>query len=255
MLGPLPQSSLWQKTLFNNDVVVAYPPGAGGVWLHCVIGCCTTKTSWQQQLINFHQSTINTIRYMHDHVPVDHVLSISDTGCKYNFWILYVFKRLVCELDYTRERHQRLPLSPYNDCLTNRDHFFSVLNQCRYIQSYQWSGKFEVKWRNLFENPGQAWATICEFLDFNQQKNHYAFDDFAIVLDNYKNTCTHIGPKINFNQKYFLLWALAYLRHQQIDAPFDVFESFGTNIMLDWVKSYEEDIIEFTQSSMYSYSK
>ena len=59
--------------------------------------------------------------------------------------------------------------------------------------------------------------------------------------------------KINFNQKHFLIWSLAYLQHQQIHAPFDVFENFGSRIMLDWVESYRSEITEFTKLSMYNF--
>lgn len=258
MLGPLPQSSQWQLSLMTSNLVVVYPHGAGGVWLRCVIGWCITRCDWEQQQVNFHQSPINLISHRHEYAQVDHALSISDPSCKYNFWKLYVRKRFIHELEYLREKGQRLVLCPYStfyNIQSNKDNFFWMLDQCKYIQSYNWTGRFEVKWQNLFRDPEQVWDTICRFLEFNQQKNYHTFNDFKIPLANYKNTCARIIPKINFNQKHFLIWSLAYLQHRQIHAPFDVFENFNTNIMLDWVKHYEEDIIGFTQSSMYSYSK
>ena len=96
----------------SNNLVVVYPQGAGGVWLRCVIGWCITRCHWEQQQVNFHQSKINLISHEHEYALVDHALSISDTSCKYNFWKLYVRKRFIHELEYTREKGQRIILSP-----------------------------------------------------------------------------------------------------------------------------------------------
>jgi hypothetical protein len=243
--------------LLTNNLAVVYPQGAGGMWLRGVIRWCSTRSHWGEQQVNFHQIKFNSIQEMHEYPPVDQALSISDSSCKYNFWALYVLKRFAHELEYTRERGQRLVLSPYVEqynIQTNRDHFFWVLNQCRYIQSYNWNGRFEIKWRDLFENPVQVWDTICEFLEVNNQKNYRRFDDFITPLTNYKNTCACIKPKINFKQKHFLIWSLASLQHQEIPAPFDIFENFGNKIMLDWIKSYETEIIEFTRLSLYDHN-
>ena len=240
----------------TNNLVIVYPQGAGGVWLRCVIGWCITRCKWQQQQINFHQSSIKLISHKHEYPLCDHALSISDTGCKYNFWKLYVRKRFIHELEYSRENGKRISVCPYTTpytTQTNRENFFWILNQCRFIQSYNWPGTFEITWRNLFKNPMQVWNTICEFLEFNQQKNYYTYKDFKIPLANYQNTCTGIATKINFNQKNFLIWSLAYLQNQQIHAPFDIFENIGTKIMLDWVDSYRSEITEFTRLSTYNY--
>ena len=58
-------------------------------------------------------------------------------------------------------------------------------------------------------------------------------------------------PKINFKQKQFLIWSLAYLQNSEIQASFDVFENFGTPIMMNWIGEHQEKIISHTKKSLF----
>ena len=233
-------------------IAVVYPRGAGGRWLRRVLDCCLTNATWQNFSINYHRFKWQMVKAGHSSAPDYSCLSISNPVCKYNFWTLYFYKRVIFELNYTRERNQRLPLSPDSSgCISNRDHFYWLINQARSIQDYHWDGQFELDWASLFEDPKQAWCVISDFLDFYGLKNHWTFDNFIISVSAYKYTCTRIHPKVNFNQKQFIIWCLAYLQNQNIHAAFDVFENFNTKIMKDWIYDHKSICEDFTNYNLY----
>jgi hypothetical protein len=245
----------------ETDLKIVYPHGAGGAWLRHVITCAITDRPWENCEVNFHETISSSVMqrilpgHTFDNYNNSHI-SISDDSCKYNFWILYVVKRLFYELDYTRHNGSRILLCDVDQInlykmKTLKDHFFWTLNQCRYMQEFKWYGQFEVCWKDLFVNPQKAWNNICCFLEENRQRNYWSYQKFLLALDNYKLTCSRVRPKINLKQKHFLIWSLAYLQNSKISAPFDVFENFGTPIMLDWINEHQEKIISHTKKSLF----
>jgi hypothetical protein len=242
----------------QTDLKIVYPQGAGGAWLRHVITCAITNRTWEDHNVNFHATISSSVieqRHTFDNYNNNNI-SISDDSCKYNFWILYVVKRLFYELDYTRHNGGRILFCDSDminlyEMKTLKDHFFWTINQCRYLQGFKWRGQFEIRWKNLFVNPQQAWNSICCFLEENGQKNYWSYQQFLLALDNYKLTCSRVRPKINFKQKQFLIWSLAYLQNSEIPAPFDVFENFGTPIMMDWINEHQEKITEYTKKSLF----
>jgi len=241
-----------------TNLIVSFPPGAGGGWLSRVVEQCATGLGWQDNdidnTVNFHLTDdiirdLNQIVFScHDTPPADNVISIGNDNCRYNFWRLYCYKRILYELKYKRYNKKRLVISPYNNFVPGeeRNEFFWLVNQCRYIQSYQYTGKFNVSWILLFTDPKQAWNVIIEYLLTNKIENRIDFDIFLEKLQKYKNTCTRIKYTFNFNHKLFLIWSIALLQNQNIIYYGDVFKDFGNKHFAEWINQHRDLIIEYT---------
>jgi hypothetical protein len=235
-----------------NNIQVSYPQGSGGSWLSTVLHYCTVLDSeWMPEKINFHN------RYDYDgkvknfhHVDVaDNVLSVGNGNYKYNFWRLYIYKRILHELTYKRVRGMRVVSCPYNDYDDDKDDFFQLVNRCRFIQNYQCAGKFKIDWQDLFYNPEKSWNVICEFLEYNQVKNYRTIGQYLITLENYKNTCKPVNININFKHKLFKIWALAFLQNNNFTAPANLFDNFENPIIDDWILSNKSLILDYTNNN------
>jgi len=233
-----------------DNIQISYAHGAGGAWLATVLHYCVTpNVEWLPRPINFHKQRTRQIKNSHGINAADNILSIGNGDYKYNFWRLYVFKRFLYELNYKRVRGMREVICPYDNYIDPRDDFFWVINQCRYIQSYHCPGNFQIDWKDLFYNPEKPWDTICKFFEHNQIKNYRNIDDFLIVLNNYKNTCSQINFNINFKNKLFKIWALSFLQNNNHVAPADVFENFEHPVIDDWILSNKNLILDYTNGN------
>ena len=236
------------------DIKISYPHGAGGVWLASLLYYCVTpQATWIYCKTNFHKHN-QKIKNFH-HVDIaDDVLSIGNGNYKYIFWRLYAYKRVIHELDYKRFDHTRIITAPYYTNMDIRDDFFWLLNQCRFIQTYHCPGKFQIDWQNLFYNPQQVWTVICDFLENNKIKNHRNFDQFLPALENYKETCNHVKFRMNFKNKLFKIWALAFLQNNNHEAPADVFYNFENRVIDDWILDNKNLILDYTASNCQNFS-
>lgn len=235
-----------------SKISVSSAPGSGGAWLLQVLDYCTTPDkSWEYRTVNFHTKVNEVLlsRQHHAGVDSDSVISIGNGNYKYNFWVLYLRKRVFETLEYTRIHGHRLILSGYREQTTPRDHFFWLTNQCRFIQTYNYTGQFTIDWSDLFFNDQQAWTRICEFLEHNRVTNYATYSDFVKVLENYKQTSRPLKLSANFNHKSFLLWSLCFLQNRGHRVPFDVFENFGQPVMTDWIRARQDPILEYTKSN------
>jgi hypothetical protein len=233
-----------------NSINISYPQGSGGVWLSTVLHYCTVLDSeWVPQKTNFHGQYERKINSFH-HVDVaDNVLSIGNGNYKYNFWKLYTYKRILHELTYKRVRGMRAIIAPYNSYVDEKDNFFWLVNQCRFIQDYHCAGKFQIDWHDLFYNPEKSWNVICEFLEYNQIKNYRNIDQYLSVLENYKNTCSRINFNINFKHKLFKIWTLAFLQNNNFTAPANLFDNFENPLIDDWILSNKSLILNYTNKN------
>jgi hypothetical protein len=233
-----------------NNIQISYPQGAGGVWLATVLHyCITPDAKWLPRTINFHNHDNRKIANFHEIKVEDNVLSIGNGDYKYNFWKLYIYKRILHELTYKRVRGMRLVIAPYDNYANERDDFFWLVNQCRFIQDYYCPGQFQIDWKTLFYNPEQAWTIICNFLEYHQIKNYCSFDQFMTVLENYQNTCKPVNLSINFKHKLFKVWALAFLQNNNFTSPTNLFDNFESTIIDDWILSNKDLILDYTNSN------
>jgi hypothetical protein len=243
----------------TNKIEVAYTQGSGGEWLsHLLEYCITPDSEWNLHKINFHRNSnlepmVPTFHYP-CHIETndvrDSVLSIGNGDYKFNFWTLYVHKRILYEVQYQRINGSKLIVCPYAKYGNPEEDFFWLLDQCRFIQGYYCPGKFQIDWKDLFYSPDRVWQIVCDFLEHNQMKNYITFSKFSKSLDNYKNTCLNFNFNINFNQKFFRIWQLAFLQNtKEHPAPFQVFEKFNTLEMQHWLSSKRELVREFTNNN------
>lgn len=235
------------------DLFVSYPPGSGGYWLLAILYYCEHATPWVNETTNFHSQGLNkNIIAFHDNHVSDSTISINGSSSKYNFWRLYVYKNAIRELvvNSSNKKEQKTYVNLLQQSRKNQDIFFQLVNQCRYIQNYKHSGKFNIEWQDLFARPQLVWQTINTFLTYNNKTNKISYKQFEIALSNYKETC-QINFPINFSQKSFQIWCLAYLQDQGYNAPFNVYEYFGSQTMLDWLFDYQKEIVDYTRSNTY----
>lgn len=237
-----------------DRIKVSFPQGAGGLWLSYVLQTCIDAKSWQDQNRNFH-SAPQSIYSGHDIDASDSVLSIGSDASRYDFWRVFCYKSIIHEVPWYRVNRQRLPISPYQHTGDPRDDFFWLINQCRHIQSYQYTGRFQIAWRDVLDCPERVWQTICEFLQANNIENQAEFDDFQRMRANYVRTCSGAHNTINVNHKMFQIWCLALLQNHNVPAPFDTFENFNNKIMHDWLISNRSLIESFTLSNLYRPAK
>jgi hypothetical protein len=229
-----------------TELQVSSSPGAGGNWLASVLNYCITPNSeWITQKINFH--SVDKIKFVHNPVIDNNTLSIGNNLYKYNFWKLYLHKHVLRSCRYVRVRGKKFIVNPYNNKdHNNKDSFFWLINQCRFIQSYQCGGKFQIDWQDLFAHPERAWTTICNFLEHNNKKNHINFSQFKMVLNNYTKTCQDVNYKVNVNHRLFLIWSLAFLQNNDFAAPFDIFDKFDSEELMGWIHKFQPIILDYT---------
>jgi hypothetical protein len=232
------------------NISVSYNPGSGGSWLSQVLYQCIQGHDWKTQTVNFH-NVEKIVKHFHESDGSDNIISIGNGNYRFNFWKLYLHKRILSDrLKYQRVRGHRLVVSPYIKSTNEKEHFFWLIDQCKYIQLYQYNGNFDIDWGTLFHNPKQVWNIIENFLSTNKIKNQINFETFLFSLENYKNTCYPINYKLNFNNKAFLIWALSFLIIQNIWYPGDSFEDFGTDKLNHWILGYQKIITEYTNLNL-----
>jgi len=233
-----------------DNIKVSYSHGSGGIWLGNVLNYCITPDSaWKEEKINWHKTPLKIKCYQS--IPMaDNVISIGNGPYKYNFWRLYNYKRFLFELKYKRIQGKKIIICPYNTYIDPKDDFFWMINQCMFIQNYNYLGTFQINWHDIFQNPLQVWNTICNFLNYNCLTNYITFNQFNIALANYKKTCNLINFTVNINHKLFLIWCLAFLQNTNELAPFDVYEEFGSTQMTDYILTKKELILDYTNENL-----
>jgi hypothetical protein len=233
------------------NIQVSFSPGAGGHWLASVLSHCVDPDySWTDQKINFHNRY--KIELGHRPMTTDNTLIIGNNSYKYNFWKLYLHKQILRNFKYTRIGGKKFIVNPCKTTSSCKDNFFWLIDQCRFIQTYQCPGKFQIDWQDLFVDPTRAWDTICNFLEHNHKKNHIDFSQFKIAVDNYVKTCQVVNYKANFNHRLFLIWSLAFLKNNNYTAPFDIFDKFESKETTDWVHGFLPMILEYTHQNTLS---
>ena len=233
---------------------VSYAHGAGGEWLGHVLEYCTVPNAiWKEYNTSFHRPDprhIPLIETFHHVDTDDSVLSIGNGNYKYNFWKLYIHKRVLFELSYQRVNGKRLVVCPFEKYTDPWDNFQWLLTQSRFIQGYHCPGKFQIDWKDLFYSPETAWQVICNFLEHNRKQNYITFERFLELLATYKRTCLKFNFSINVNQKFFRIWQLAFLEiTKENPAPFLVHEKFDSLEMKDWLLSKQEMTLDYTNNN------
>lgn len=232
------------NNVVNENIIVEFPHGAGGTFLSSVLACCTKNLLWQPHKTNFHKS-LYAVESNHWYEPANNIISIDHSGARYNFWIYYFKKRVVHELVSYRYQNQRWIKCPYQELDSAGDGFW-LLNQCRFIIRYQSQQSWRIDWLQMLQDPSASWKTIQDFLDSNNQPNHWNLDKWKFAVDIYKQT---LPKKISINCHHvrWYLWAVALLQEQGITPDFDLVNNFRTKIFYEWLNKYQTDLIETTK--------
>lgn len=233
--------------LLDCNIGVEHPPGAGGNFIGSVLYCCIKNTNWIHTDHNFHDYP-KKILVEHKLDPSPLNICIDSPLAKYNFWIYYWKKTVLKEMPYRRYQGQRRPICWFDNLSVIEDGYW-FLNQCRYIQTFQSNQDWKIDWIEMIENPQQTWKTINNFLESNQQKNHWTLNQWIQAVDNYKSTLCTI--KINSAQVTWKVWAVGVLHIQGIFPPWNVVENFNNATFNRWLSIYNKDVIDYTRKIMY----
>lgn len=233
-----------QKTIINRDIIVEYPQGAGGAFLSTVLACCTEDLSWINRSVNFHK-TASQIAGNHWYAPANNIISIDDPGARYNFWLYYFRKRIVYELEHYRYQNKRWVKCPYEN-LDSRGDGFWLLNQCKFIISYQTQQPWKINWSQMITDPARVWNTVENFLEENHQPNHWKLEQWLTAVDSYKQT---LSKKITINphQVRWQIWATALLQEQGITPDFDLIDNFRSPEFLKWLNKHSQTLLNTTK--------
>ena len=219
--------------------------GSGGEFLKTALACCTKNSTWvSEQRINFHKS-VNKVLGNHWSAPAQNIISIDSPDARYNFWVNYFRKKVIYELTMYRHQGKRWIKGPSNEFDIYNDSFW-LLNQSRFIINYQSLQRWKINWIEMMEQPDTAWRTIQEFLDANNQPNHWNIDQWVLALDDYKQTLPK-QIKINTHHLSWQIWAVALLQEQGITPPFNLIANFKTLQFFEWLNNYKEKLVETTQ--------
>lgn len=176
-------------------------------------------------------------------------ICIDSPKSRFNFWIYYFKKKIIHELDYYYHRGRRRVKCPFHD-LDSREDGFWLLDQCKFIQTYQSAQKWKIDWVEMIENPELAWAKINDFLEHNQKTNYWSLDHWIRALDNYKSTIVNV--KINTNHASWKIWAAAALQSQGIGPPgWNLSDNFNNHLFNNWIKIYQDDMVAYTEKTRY----
>lgn len=230
----------------NKNICVEYPHGAGGVFLSTVLACCTMNLPWQGSKVNFHQNPY-VIGEGHWLEPANNIISIDDPGAKYNFWMNYFKKRVVYELVRSRYQGQRWIRCPYENLSLKQDGIW-LLNQCKFVIDYSSQQPWKLSWITMLTDPGTCWQTIVEFLQTNNQPNHWNIDQWISAVGVYRKTLA--TPTINVHHSKWQIWATALLQSQNIVPDFDVVDNFRKPVFVSWLDKHNDSLIELTNTRL-----
>jgi len=239
----------FKHRIVNSKILVEYPHGAGGAFLSRVLACCTTNLPWKPGPINFHNLTykVNNAHWYDDRA--NNIISINDSRAKYNFWIYYFRKRVVHELIHYRYQQQRWIKCPYAD-VTAREDGLWLLNQCRFIMQYQTNQPWKISWIEMLENPANSWKTIQNFLESNNQPNHWNIDQWNSAVDDYRKTLSKVV--INQHHARWQIWAAAVLQEQGMIPDFDLVDNFRKVEFVNWIDGHSNKLVEYTKQSLWT---
>lgn len=237
ILHPVPQ--------IISDIKVEYPQGAGGMFISTVLFCCVRDVDWvDTKRVNFHNSPCR-VDSNHFFPENENTISIDSPRSRYNFWIYYFRKRLMRDEIIYRHHGRRWIKCPFQSLDIAGDGYW-VLDQCRYINTYQSRQKWNIDWIQMIQDPDPAWETIQSFLESNKKQNFWKKSQWYQALSNYKETL----PKkvvINPNHVSWQIWATAVLQDKGIAPAFHIPTHFGDKIYLEWLSAYIPDILEYTK--------
>jgi hypothetical protein len=232
----------------SDNLKVEQPPGAGGAFLQSVLACCTTDLPWHDQTINYHKS-LYKISGQHYIEPANNVISIDDSGARYNFWGNYYKKRVMYELEKSRYLGRRWIRSDQNLESLEQDGFW-LLNQCRFIISYNSRQHWKISWIDMLTDPETCWKTILEYLQANHQHNYWGLDQWISAVNGYRQTLAK--PTINLHHVRWQIWAIALLQEQRIAPRFSLIENFRKPIFLSWLDKHNDRLLELTKKYTYT---
>lgn len=227
-----------------NDLVVEYPHGAGGKFLSSVLACCITNVPWQPQTVNYHRTPIS-VKCNHAFDPAPNIISIDDPGARYNFWINYFKKRVIYELEYYRYNNCRWIKCPYEELDSPHDAFW-LINQCRFIISYQSQQPWHISWSQMLTDPASVWKIVQEYLEATNQPNYWTLSKWSEVVEEYRRT---LPTKITMNTNHikWKIWAVSLLQERGIIPNFDIIANFRKPKFLTWLDKHNQDLLEITK--------
>lgn len=231
-----------------NDLVVEYPHGAGGAFLQSVLACCTQDLIWHPQAINWHNS-IHKVQGNHWFEPSNNIISLDDSGSRYNFWNNYYKKRVVHELKKTRYLNRRWIKCPYENLKSSKQDGFWLLNQCRFIINYNSQQPWKISWTGMLTDPETCWKIILEYLQANQQHNYWSMNQWISAVNIYRQTLSK--PTFNLHHSRWQIWATALLQTQGIVPDFDLMENFRKPIFLFWLNKHNDRLLDITKKCTY----
>jgi hypothetical protein len=233
----------------NDDIKVQFPQGAGGVFLSSVLACCTQDIKWEKnQRINFHAFPAQ-VAYSHTFKKSSNVICIDSPLARYNFWVNYFRKKILCEVPYYRYQGKKWIKSPFENLDAKKDGFW-LLNQARFIDHYVCQQSWQIDWIEMLEHPAKAWETIDQFLESNQKNNFWTLSQWLEAVDNYCNTL----PKkitINPHHVHWQIWAIGILQNQDIISEIDIIENFRNQAYTQWLYKYIENALDYTIKRTY----
>ena len=231
-----------------DDLVVEYPHGAGGTFLQSVLACSTKDLPWHPQTINWHNSK-NRVQGCHWFGPANNIISIDDSCARYNFWSNYYKKRVVHELEKSRYLGRRWIQCPYENFESVQQDGFWLLNQCRFIISYDSQQPWKISWIDMLTDPETCWKTILQYVQANHQHNYWSLDQWISAVHGYRQTLAN--PTFNLHHARSQIWATALLQEQGILPNFDLMKNFRKHIFLSWLDKHHDLLLEITKKCTY----
>lgn len=235
------------KSFIKSKLSVEFPPGSGGRFLSTVLACCTNNLPWYENYVNFHNS-LYLIPCGHKLKKSTSCISIDNTNARFNFWIYYFKKKILYETSYYRFNSRRWPLC-YENSFNIYENGFFLLNTAIYVQTYQSKQHWNIDWVEMLENPELAWDIICNFLNFNNEKNYWSITEWFTAIQNYKHTLSQV--KLNTNHISWKIWAVANLHNKNIHPDWNLIENFNNNKFCDWLGQYKTQIFDDTVKTLY----
>jgi hypothetical protein len=177
------------------------------------------------------------------------VLAIDSPEARYNFWVYYFRKRILWELNYYRYKGMKWIKCPYQDLDIKGDGFW-LLDQARFINTYECQQHWRINWTEMLDNPLGSWETIKEFLDSNGKFNFWSQSQWLEAIDDYRMTLPN-KIVINPHHVHWQIWAISVLQDQGISPGIDIIQNFKNKEYKEWLYPYQENIIKYTEARTY----
>lgn len=233
-----------------SSIQVEAPQGAGGTFLSSVLYCCLSGIAWEpkKNAVNFHYVPDNQrVLFNHHWKKSTSVLGLDSRRARYNFWLFYYHKRVCYELKLYRIHGHRWP-SWHHSIKNYRSDGYALLDQCRFINSFNSDQELILDWVEMIQSPERSWMTIQEFFFINRCQNRWNKDQWVSAVNSYRSTLKIKKIHINIKHTYWQIWILSVLQHQGISPGFDLIENWRTPLLHDWLLQYQDSVIEYTKN-------